>query len=340
MLRFKVLEGSDFEKKNYFGRNHYCYRINHVPRSRSIIATMCQVENVTNLEILKFALWCRKNDTKLTMYGFLNQLPLFSVFADEVILQDSPQWATDLYAQNPNSVTTYYTHRIFSNFNGIELDHPAEEDKWPDFLTIADKEISDDEVAEQFKYPLIHIRQNAIDAYDKLSAGGIIKKNLIMCEVKTDHCGGNHLLSIFDNATKNYPLPISYDLPLKLKLSSAAGQDYMSVQLLASALSNWMWICYGGSSSIFPFFPVKILSLSDAYCRHKTIRKLFNARFPQFSDIFPEFETLIFCFPGEKDGPSRKDGHKPLPNLQKLTKDFSDMIVGHEIWKIQKSILK
>jgi hypothetical protein len=330
MIKFKVLKENDFEKRKIFGHDHICYEFNKTTNyKRSIIATMHQIENGTNLEVLKFALWCRKNQTKLIMYGLINQLPLFSIFADSAILQNNENWASDLYPKPDNldgSTTNYRRYEVFKHFNeSIDLDH-CNEKVWPQWLWTALDEASDDEVVANFTYPTIYIRQNAVDTYNKLVADNIIQKNLVMCEAKVDHCTGPTLLSVFQNATKkaNFDLPICCDLGFRRRLAELCGQDYMSTQLLASAFSNWIWICYGGASNIFPFFPIKLVAISDVHCKYDLIRKLFQARFGEIGKVLPEFEGLIFCFPGEVDGPSRTDGHRPLPNLQKLTKDLSN----------------
>lgn len=365
-MKFKILENSSFKKvdlekivtpdwatsKLIPPKDHYFYDFNpHKKFDQTIVATMHQWENYNNVEVLKFGLWCNKNNIKLIMYGFMNQLPLFGLFADAVVLQDVESWSNALYnaTEAEGFGSSYivdqisfeklrYYQKMFSNgvfdlsrdivFNH---DHPlfsnSTEDNeyktWPILLSLAEKEISNKEVAEKYSDPVIYIRRSAKNKYEELVSKNIIRNNILMCEVKTGYyCGGEHLISCFKNATQNYDIEICTDIDFKKEFSSMCGQDYMSVQMLCSGFSNWMWACYGGSSNIFPFFPIKLLSVSDAYCRYELIRELFRSRLGELGEIFPETKTLLYCLPGEKDGPSRTDGQPPLPNLQKLVKDL------------------
>jgi hypothetical protein len=342
-VSIKLLKENDFEIKNLFGMNHYCYNFNSKTYKNSIIATMHNMENTNNLEVLKFALWCKKNDIKLTMYGLLNQLPLFGIFADSVILQDKENWSKNIYPQKigDHDATHYAAENMFEKFELFDRADDTENrfnscinlfrhgesppNQWPVLLSLADREISDEEVVEHFSFPTIYIRSDAYKKYKQLKNNGKIQDNLIVCEVRVSGgCGGEHLLSVFKEKTKDYPLPICFDLDFRKNLCAACGQDYMAVQILCSLISNWMWIAYGGSSNILPFFPIKIISISDIYCRYDLIRKIFIKRYGQeLGQIFPEQETLIYCLPEEKDGPSRTDGHRPLPNLRDLVQKLS-----------------
>jgi hypothetical protein len=327
-LRFKLLDENLFRKELIFGVEHYLIDLNQKKYKNYVFVSMHAIENTNNIEVLKFALWCRKNDIKITIYGLLNQLPLFSIFADSLILQSKNNWSSDIY---PNEIgeycgTHYSQENLFESIGQkIKFDQVMNLsrtiDDWPMLLSVAERTISDDEVVDNFAFPDIYIRKEAYDKYEKIKSEGLIQKNLIMCEVKlTGGCGGDHLLSIFKEKTKDFPLPICFDLDFRKLLCQKSDQDYMSVQLLCSIQDNWMWITYGGSSNIFPFFPIKILSISDAYCQYDLTRKLFLKRYgEELGSILPDFDTLIYCLPDEKDGPLRTDGHKPLPNLRDLS---------------------
>lgn len=361
MIPVRIIKEKEFQIKDIFGVRHYVFKMNEIKYKNNIIATMHNIENCNNLEVLKFALWCKKNDIGITMYGMLNQLPLFGIFADSVILQDRESWSTGIYPEkegNPDA-THYDMKNLFCNFKTYASPEEGEEnrysfcldlsrsggcseEKWPLLLSLADREISDEEVSEHFKFPCLYMREEALTKYIKMKKEGTIPDNLIMCEVRVSGgCGGSHLLSILREKTKDYEIPICTDLDYRKKLCAKSGQDYMSVQILCSLMSNWMWIAYGGSSNILPFFPIKILSVSDVFCRLNLIRTIFSKRFVDFCGVFPELETLIYCFPEEKDGPSRIDGHKPLPNLKKFTKDFSEYKLNFEfVGKPSSAIIK
>jgi hypothetical protein len=337
--RIRVMKNQDFEVKDIMGVKHHICVFNDKKFKNSIVVRMHYKENYNNVEVFKFALWCRKNDIRLVMYGCLNQLPIFGLFADAAILQDKDDWSRFIY----DSKATHYNCEDgifggFEVFNGanadvafnacLETTRPGDlsPDQWPLLMSLSERFVSDEEVVNHFSFPTIYVRESAMEKYQSMRDGGVIPRDLIMCEVKLSaDCGGEHLLSIFREKTKSYPLPICYDLDFRRRLCEASGQDYMSIQVLSSIASNWMWIAYGGSSNILPFFPIKILSLSDVWCRYELTRKLFLNRYGPLGEVFPEFETLIYCLPEEKDGPSRTDGHRPLPNLKDLTLDLSRM---------------
>jgi hypothetical protein len=213
-------------------------------------------------------------------------------------------------------------------------------ENWPLLLEIANNQISDDEVVESFCFPKIFIKESSYKKYLDISSE--MKKDLVVCEVKTldkksdeylklGYDTGDIFLNNLRDSAKGHPLKIVTDKQENKKMAELCGEDYMGVQILCSFIKNWMWICFGGSSNIFPFFPVKILSLCDQTLCIDLIRKISIRRFGKIGEILPEFETLIYCLPGEKDGPSRTDGHRPLPNLQKLIKDFSEQKMDFDI---------
>jgi hypothetical protein len=197
-------------------------------------------------------------------------------------------------------------------------------------LDIAMRSISDEEVVDYFSFPSIWIRSSSLKIWERIKDDEFIKsefpENCVMCEVKQqDSCGGKHLLGILHESTKDHPLKFVSDWEKKQKMFEMTGQDnYMEIQILGSFFYNWMWISYGGSAHIFSLLPLKVLSLSDQGVFYDLARKISTARFGDFGNTFPDCVTLIYCMPGEKDGPSRTDGHPPLPNFQKLVKDFSE----------------
>jgi hypothetical protein len=197
-------------------------------------------------------------------------------------------------------------------------------------LDIAMKAVSDEEVVEKFTFPKLWIRSSSMSIWEKIKKDSFINEEFpedaVMCEVKQqDSCGGKHLLGILHNATENHPLKFVSDWEKKQKMLEIVGHDnYMDIQVIGSFLSNWMWISYGGSAHIFSLLPLKVLSLSDQGVFYDLARKISIARFGELGHIFPDCVTLIYCMPGEKDGPSRTDGHPPLPNLHKLVEDFSN----------------
>lgn len=332
----RVIEGRD---ERILGHEHLRFDFTGRGDLPEVLVTMHQFENFNNIEVLKFALMCRRKGVRITAYGMLNQLPLFGIFADSAILQVNPSWSKNVYPRDGDDhSTTYETFDLFGEladdfdmaFNLSRPPGPPE--SWPSFLREPEYEITDQEVAREFLCPDLFVREQALEAYRGMAKDGFIGRDTIMCEVKINSaCGGRHLLDIFRKKTEGYEIPVCHDQGYRRELCRRSGMDLMSVQALSSLDSNWMWISYGGASNILPFFPIKILSLSDAYVRPELTRALFSGRYGPFGDVFPEFETLIFCFPGEEDGPSRTDGHRPLPDMRKFVREFSKYELGCEI---------
>lgn len=354
-----VDDGVLLEKKIY-GTDHYYYEFNKEKFSNQIVVCINVLEHFNNIELLKFAIWCKRHNTRLVAYGSINEFPLFGIFADAAILvpsDDSPLYEGSTHYRCHSDVidkmtaeTLYFPARTsFLNkrhweINGLNPTAEVDGDfigchvinlcrsnygsdiKPMNFLIdIACKEVSDEDVVERFAFPTMHIRKSSLRKFEYLKSSGMIGKDWIVGEIKRgDGCGGDHLVSILKSKVNKLDLPFVLDLDQLSRICKECGTNYMEVQLLCSFFLNWMWICYGGSSSIFSFFPIKVVSMSDSMCRPELSRKLSIARFGEkLGTLFPEFETLVYCMPGEEDGPSRTDGHRPLPNIRGMIKDLS-----------------
>ncbi len=339
--KIKIISDCHFKEEQICGVKHLYYEFNKNKFKRETLLFLNLHEHYNNLEILKFSLLCKLYNTKLVVYTHINEFPLISTFADAAILYISD--TKEIY----DHITRYNYDRdvvgkLFNQFlssphglsDAIALSR-VESQNWPLLLEIANDIVSDDEVVENFCFPKICIKETSYQKYLEISKE--LKQNLIVCEVKTSeekplgYDTGESFLENIKNSSGNYPLEIVTEKTKNKKLAKMCGQDYMGVQVLCSFLKNWMWICYGGSSNIFPFFPVKILSLTDQTLCKELIRKISIKRFGDLGNIFPEYDSLIYCLPSEKDGKSRKDGQKPLPNLKKLSIDFSNQKLNFEI---------
>jgi hypothetical protein len=325
----------EFQRKDLIGINHFYYEFNKTIKSKEVILFLNLHEHYNNLELFKVALFCRKNDTRLVVYGHLNEFPLFSTFADAAILYSRDDH--DIY----NGISQYtYDHGLVGSIFNESLSHAVREcwslgrvaGKKPLLLDIIEKEISDEDVVKEFSFPKIFIRKQTYTKYQILKNIGLIKDNLIVCEVKSaSDCGGPHLLKILKEKSQNFDLFIETDINFNKKIFGLCGQDYMGVQILASFLNNWMWILYGGSCNIFPFFPVKIISMADQTILPEITRKISIERFGEIGETLPEFETLVYCLPGEEAKDS--EGNE-LKNIQQSIRNFSaqknDFILNYD----------
>lgn len=364
MNTLKIVPDDHLELKRIYGLDHYYYEFNQDKFSSQIVVCVNVLEHFNNIELLKLSIWCKRKGIRIVAYGNLNEFPLFGIFADAAILlptnENSIYEGSTTYQcksevlDQITSESLYFPARVsFLNqrhweINGIGqvLDSSGEfigchvinvcrsnydqSTKPVHFLLdIASREVSDEEVVDIFSFPRIHIRKSSLEIYESLKKEGEIGANWVIGEIKRgDSCGGEHLKSILESKTKGYELEFILDIDTLDRLQKKCSSNYMEVQVLSSFLSNWMWICYGGSSNIFSFFPVKVLSLSDSMCLPDLCRKLSVARFGDYlGGIFPEFDTLIYCMPGEEDGPSRTDGERPLPNFRKMIVDFSKVCI-------------
>jgi len=364
-VKVKLIDDNFLLPKKIYGLNHYYFEFNKDKFSNQIVVCINILEHFNNIELLKFSIWCKRHNTRVVAYGNINEFPLFGIFADAAIVYETKDnflyehdsfynpTTTDEVIEKIYTESIYFPARLsFLNQREWEINEINRSDIIGEFigchvinlskltgfkpahflLEIADKEVSDEEVVEKFTSPIIYIRNSSFKKYEILKEKGLLGENWIVGEIKqSSGCHGGHLISVLESKIKDFELPFILDKKLINELSLKCGSNYMEIQLLSSLLLNWMWICYGGSSHIFSFFPVKVLSLSDASCLPELSRKISIARFGEYiGRIFPEFETLIYCMPGEEDGVGRTDGHPPLPNIRKMIKDFSKFEIKAE----------
>lgn len=330
-VAIKIVE--EFQRIDLIGVNHFYYDFNKEKRSREVFLFLNLHEHFNNLELFKVALFCKRNDVKLIAYGHLNEFPLFGTFADAAILYSRDDH--NIY----EGVTNYlYDHGLVGGIFNESLSHRVRQcwslgrtnESRPLLLDIIEKEVSDEDVVKEFSFPKIFVRKQAYEKYNILKNIGLIKDDLIVCEVKESvGCGGSQLLSVLKESSKDLGMEIKTEKIFNKTLFGLCGQDYMSVQILSSLMNNWMWILYGGSCNIFPFFPVKILSMSDQTILPELTTKISIERFGDIGHIFPEYKTLIYCLPG--DGDKDSEGNS-LPNIRSKIKEFSDLKIECSIY--------
>lgn len=266
-------------------------------RAHCVCCTMHRTENGNSLEVLKFALWCRKNGVHLTMFGAMNQLPIFSVFADACLLAESPRYLEHAYSDIDNSThyTTYNPPAIPPSLNVIDLDRMAEVSGEREERTVmgtAMKEITDEEVIQAFSKIVVSVRKSSLDLFAR-KVVGLIPRNTIVCELKEhDLCGGRELrekLRIFEAKSE---IRMLTGRSFIRDLCNLCGDHYMAVQCIGSIYENWSWFCNGGSANIFAFFPFKTVVMRDVFVPHELTRWLSMSRFG--CGLFPMFSPEEF----------------------------------------------
>jgi hypothetical protein len=246
-------------------------------------------ENSNSLELLKFRLWAERQNRGITCVGVLNQLPLFSQFADRMILRDKP----DVLRESYTSIFSFY---------GIDPSVPAGEPgdpldvaippqiandikTYPELMRTVVESISDDEVIERYQSPSVLIRRSTWELFHSLD----LPSNIVMCEIKP-YFDGPAMRDAIERNRSLFRYPIhGLHWEHQQKLTEQAGQHYMGIQVLASLLRNWTYVCYGGSSNLFSLLPVKVALLSDTHCvpHYPLVRKLAVARWGDLGSRVP-----------------------------------------------------
>jgi hypothetical protein len=250
-----------------------------------IICTMHRKENTNNLEVFRLAAFCSKHRIRLTMFGTLNQFPLFSLFADSVILADveytlsgiyddldcAGGWTSAIAPQVPAGITV---HDLCQERAVVYGEKPT------GILAQACLEIGDEEILEQFTDLTVQVRRSSYDVYMQFISRGLIASNSIVCEIKESHdCHGKMFRGMIERRASETGLRVVADRNLLRRICGEAGQHYMAVQSLAAMLSGCSWVCYGGSANLFSFFPFKALLLFDRFVEEELCTKLSRVRF-------------------------------------------------------------
>ena len=159
------------------------------------------------------------------------------------------------------------------------------------------REVSDEDVVREFAWPTVTVRESSRECF-KSEIFEDRYRYLLQCEIKEfQDCSGRDFRDRIHTASMLGLLRATTDREWMRDLARRCGQHYMAVQYLASLYLGWSWVCYGGSSNLFAFFPVKTLLLSDAYVWPELSRKLCRARFPDetFPLINEEQDVLFKC---------------------------------------------
>jgi hypothetical protein len=233
--------------------------INKVNYSQEIVIAPCAIEHYSCYDLFKLKLFCKENAIKIIAFGSLNQFPYLSLVADELVMVKN---SLDFY-KGKFTVCGAGVESIQNdpNFCSTLSRHPKCKDIYRQSLL----DISNDEVVENFWEFKVYIRESSYDSYKYLTNSGFLNENMISCQISCD-CGpgpvGKKLSKIIENANFNYKL-FNLDYGPCQKHLDLVGHDFMSHQILLSWLSNWYYICCGGSGSLMSIIPVKLLHVYD-----------------------------------------------------------------------------
>jgi len=219
---------------------HSLGKLNIRPRvhARELVVSPCNYEHWISTDLFKFRLYAERQELHVIGICSFNQIPLFSLFCDEVILIEAkPTWYI-----NDGVTINGARHRM--KYQNIE-DSPLRRE----FARI----ISDEEVVERFAYRTVYFLQSAYDVF--LGVQKELPSDRIVVEYKEVKNGKPKIVS---------DLLLGEDRQFQKDLIAQIGHDnYMTVQIMASAYLNWQFLCLGGSSNLMCVLPVKSLCFRD-----------------------------------------------------------------------------
>ena len=226
----------------------------------------CSNENWISTDLFKFRLWAERNKKHVIGNCCYNQIPLYSLFCDELIITKS-------FFQNWYDHAGSYSKikKIVGGKNYIDIEYKR------DFF----QNISDEDAASNFTNKEIYILKSA---YDKFIFDDINYKDIIICELKdrTDQRMKDKICST-KNMFKNKLY--CYDKKHKIQkhiMELSTQNHYMSYQILGSLLKNWQFLCCGGSSNLMCVLPIKSLFYNDFTMNNSVqtiIQKIYNNLF-------------------------------------------------------------
>lgn len=319
--------------------------------AREIIISPHHRENYGNTGFLKLKAYCDLYDIKLTSFGLLNQLPVFSVFSDKVILQDDDHALNNLYhgastagadksfipllseAQYVEVYTPFTQYVAIMNCTHEVQDRP--------FMTAAAKKISDEETAQLFADTPVAIRQSSLELFDSMT----LPSNVIICEFKPSQGpklrpgdDPNPIVNWVKKRSKYLALPvIGLDREFQKNLLQQVKSHYMSIQILGSIFNNWNYMCYGGSSNLMCILPpMKVLTLFDFWINtndstKNTIQRMSEIRYGDIGRKVP-----VFPYPVTK---LRKQMDESINSINEAIRTMSSLEENYSHVELRKPIL-
>lgn len=262
--------------------NKICHKSNYdtlvlKPRAYDSFVSVnpCNDENWISTDLFKFRLWAERNKKHVIGNCSYNQIPMYSLFCDELII-------TKHFFQN------WYDHSgSYSKVEKIVKKNYIDIEYKRDFF----QNISDQEAATEFTNKKIYILKSV---YDKFILDDIKYKNVIICELKyrtnqkmkNKICSAKHILK---NELHCYN---KNNLIQKRIMEVSTQNHYMSYQILGSLLKNWQFLCCGGSSNLMCVLPIKSLFYCD-YTMNNSVQTIIQKI---YNNLFGFKEKIAFGF--------------------------------------------
>lgn len=219
---------------------------------KNILISPHRKENRISTDILKCAVYCRKNKIRLTAYGSMNQLPFLGIIADEVILETNSRLSEDMYNDGiltGNGVIGAPQKHTYAKFEDVEHGH---------FRRECCDAVTDKEVVEEFAGMDLFVRRSSYNLFRKLSSINILPKDCIWAEIL-------NFPIVREEMTKfPYHLPvIGLDRSFQQSLIDAHHDHFMAIQILTSLLNNVRFLCGGGSANLFSVVPIMVIAMVE-----------------------------------------------------------------------------
>lgn len=269
---------------------------------KEIIITPHHRENYGNVNFWKLKIYCDRHRIKLTSFGTLNQLPVFSTFSDKVILQNNfnlTQLYTPVSLAGANkafikhlSSAEYAEVKIrWKQYNVLMNPGPRPRPGWfainriVPYLGSAIREVTNEEVVKHFWNPTVWIRESTYEKYKELAAEGL-PRDIVCAEFKGSTAETESWVSKLC-----YPM-MGMDRSFQKDLLKKCSNHFMGVQIFASMYSNWFFACRGGSSNLMIILPTKTILLDDDWISPNAnvraiARGIYSMRYPGIGDRVP-----------------------------------------------------
>lgn len=236
MIRILTINDGDFAPYSFpdCDIKYQRYVINPGEYTKEIIIAPHYCETYLSYQLLRLWMYCQNNRIKIISVGTMNQLPLFGMFSDEVILQ-------------PSNLNTLFTPE--SSFGGT-ITHLKSIPQFRDVYTRFDENkasesILTEDVVRAFMEPKVYLRKSTVDLFQKLE----LPQNAICCEIK------KHFYPKLYSLLEKHKL-IGLDKTWQKTMAGNIGDHFMGIQILACVKKGWRFIAAGGSVNLFSIIPI------------------------------------------------------------------------------------
>ena len=228
--------------------------INQRIHDKQIVVNPCHSEHWISTDLFKFRIYCDKNEMHVIGICSRNQIPMYSIFCDEIRLVGSePKWYSGVTRNGVHVEVRFRKHTDYCNIQQGEFRRK--------FMLA----ISDEEVVDRFSDSVMYFLESGWKKFSSLREK--LPTNVVMSEIKS--------VSRFvrepylESGKKCFrgleQIPFAgIDHQFQRSLVEKTGIDhYMTVQIMASNFLNWQFFCVGGSSNLMCILPVRVFSLFD-----------------------------------------------------------------------------